>query len=138
MNEMFKLALANASRHVLLRSKVLVRCYESILHFLSMNNVMGKLQGRGTSWERVNELADKKHYIKVIHCQSPFFCLEAIPSLMTVWSSWSCSYAGLAAICWVDLNSFIVCEQPLHACIYVRSACCVYSHNYGHPISEYK
>ncbi len=41
-NEMFKLALANASRHVLLRS-----CYESILHFLSMNNAMGKLQGRG-------------------------------------------------------------------------------------------
>ncbi len=35
-NEMFKLALANASRHVLLRSKVL-----SILHFLSMNNAMG-------------------------------------------------------------------------------------------------
>ncbi len=41
-NEMFKLALANASRHVLLRS-----FYESILHFLSMNNAMGKLQGRG-------------------------------------------------------------------------------------------
>ncbi len=40
-NEMFKLALANASRHVLLRS-----CYESILHFLSMNNAMGKLIAR--------------------------------------------------------------------------------------------
>ncbi len=42
-NEMFKLALANASRHVLLHS-----CYESYFALLlSMNNAMGKLQGRG-------------------------------------------------------------------------------------------
>ncbi len=48
---MFKLALANASRHVLLRSKVLLSLLyvtnvhtfisKSILHFLSMNNAIG-------------------------------------------------------------------------------------------------
>ncbi len=62
INEMFKLALANASRHVLLRSKVLeevVGFYNVMLRmsinitkvfytsFMSMNNAMGKLQGRG-------------------------------------------------------------------------------------------
>ncbi len=56
----WRLLMPLASRHVLLRSKVLeeVVCFYNvmlrmsisllnILHFLSMNNAMGKLQGRG-------------------------------------------------------------------------------------------
>ncbi len=59
---MFKLALANASRHVLLVSKVLeeVVCFYnvmlrmsisllSILHFLSMNNAMGNYKAEELS-----------------------------------------------------------------------------------------